>query len=89
MDTLLTMITVAGSIAAIIGLFFTYDSFRFSKRNILKRIEKKANQIRQIDKEIVNRYGLDKLYSHGGYITPLEAKKNKLQKEIEELRRLL
>ena len=76
--------SVVAAIAAIAGLWF---SLRSSKGSILKRIDRKEQQIREIDNAIIQRFGLN-----GGNVramTPMDAKRNRLCKEIAELKRKL
>ena len=71
-------------VAAVVSIL----SLRDSKRNIYKRIEKKEGQIKAIDRKLISKYGFDsKTRSRG--ITPHDADKDKLQKEIANLKRLL
>lgn len=76
--------SVVAAIAAIATLWF---SIRSSKGNILNRIDKKEQQIREINNALIQKYGL-----HDGRfraMTPLDAKRNRLQTEIDELKRKL
>lgn len=81
------VIGIIAMIAAVIGAVVGIISLRDSRRNILRRIDKKEAKIRQINHELVIRYGINQRY--GNFITPLQAKRNKLQADIEELKRLL
>lgn len=84
MDTIGTIAAVFGAIVATISLIY---SIRNSKGNILKRIDRKEEQIRKIDHELVLKYGLN---GRGiRCITPLDEKKERLQNEITELKRKL
>lgn len=76
--------SIIAAIAAIIALWYTIGA---SKGSILKRIDRKERQIQDIDNQLVRRYGLNR--GSGGFITPLDEKKAKLQAEIAELRRRL
>ncbi len=81
------IIGIIGMVAAVIGAVVGIVTLRDSRRNVLKRINRKEAQIRNIDYKLDIRYGLNR--GHGGLITPLHAKREKLQEEVEELRRLL
>lgn len=78
---------IASVIAAVAAIATFYFSVRTSKGNILKRIDRKEQQIREIDHKLTLRHGLNR--STGGPITPLDEKRRKLQEEINELRRKL
>lgn len=81
------IIGIIAMVAAVIGAIVGIISLRDSRRNIIRRLDKKEAKIRQIDHELVLRYGLNQ--RHGGLITPLHAKRDKLQADINELKRLL
>lgn len=61
---------ITGTIAAIIAAVFTIIGYRFTVRNskgyIIKQIEKKEEQIYQIEHQLVLKYGLN-----GRGISPL------------------
>jgi len=76
--------SVVAAIAAIAGLWF---SIRSSKGSILKRIDRKEQQIREIDNSIIQRFGLNG--SNVRAMTPMDVKRNKLCEEIAELKRKL
>lgn len=76
--------SVIAAIAAIIALWYTIGA---SKGSILKRIDRKERQIQEIDNKLVRMYGLNR--GRGGFITPLDEKKFKLQAEVAELKRRL
>lgn len=82
------VITIIGTIAAVVAAVVSILSLRDSKRNIYKRIEKKEGQIKAIDRKLISIYGFDSTTNSRG-ITPLDAKKEKLQEEIANLKRLL
>ncbi len=84
MDIVGIVVSVVAAIASVIALIFTV---RNSKGYILKRIDQKEKIIRNIDFKLVQLYGLNR--GQGGIITPLDARKSKLKKEIEELKRKL
>lgn len=83
MDT----IGIICSIIAAMGTVFSFLMWRDSKRNILKKIEKKENKISNLQNSLYRKYGLS--YSGRGYLDPLEVKKRKLQSEVDYLKKLL
>ena len=84
METIGVVASVVAALAAVITLWIT---IRNSKGNILKRIDKKEEQIREIDHQLFLRFGLNR--GVGGCITPLDMKKRSLQEEVSELKRKL
>ena len=78
------VISFIAAVAAIANMLFTITN---SKGYILKRIDHKEQEISKIDIQIVNKFGLNR--GRGGGITPLDAKRIKLEEEIEELKRKL
>jgi hypothetical protein len=84
-------IGMIGTIASIIAAVVAYMTLRFTVRNskgyILKQIDKKKKQIREIDIRLVKAYGLNRGRCHP--ITPLDEQKEKLEAEINELQRKL
>ncbi len=76
--------SVVAAFAAIVTLWF---SVRTSKGDMLRRIDKKKDQIRRIDEQQIRMYGLNGRPS--SIITPLDEKRSKLQSEISELERKL
>lgn len=73
--------SVIAAIAAIITLVFT---IRNSKSNVIKRIEQKQQQIQDLDFQFSKTYGLNaNMRMH----YPTQMKREKLEKEIEELRK--
>lgn len=79
--------TISSVIAAVASVAALWFSIRNSKGNILKRIDKKQEQIREIENQQVRMYGLNGRRSTA--ITPLDRKKARLQNEIAELQRKL
>ena len=76
------IITVIGAIAAIIAAIF---QIRNDKGRIRKRIEHKKKQLRKVNFELREKYG-NRNFSHR---TPEDAKKEKLERQIEELEKRL
>ena len=72
--------SVIAAVVAIITLFFT---IRNSKGNVIKRIERKQRQIQDLDNQFYRTYGLNaNMRMH----YPTQEKKDKLEKEIQELK---
>lgn len=82
MDSI-SIVTIIGSVAAVVG---TVYAIRNSKGSLLRRIDRKEDQIRKIEHALVLKYGL---YRGKGPMDPLDIKKEKLQNQIAELRRRL
>ena len=78
---------IASVIAAFAAIATLWFSVRTSKGNILRRIDRKEQQMREIEHQLTLRYGLNR--GSGGPITPLDEKRRRLQKEIIELKRKL
>ena len=85
MEKINVIISIIAAIAAVVSAVLSYNTLRYSKRNILKKLDKKQQQLSDI--EIAKRYGLN--YSPRGPINSLETKKRELQSEIENLQKLL
>lgn len=73
--------SVIAAIAAIITLIFT---IRNSKGNVIKRIERKQRQIQDLNTQFAKTYGLN---ANMSMHYPFWAKKDKLEAEINELRK--
>lgn len=82
--SIIDIIKIVGAIAAVVGTSFTILN---NKRIILRRIERKENRIRVIDHKLVLLYGLQRVSFHP--ITNLDRKKERLNNQIENLRRLI
>ena len=78
------IVKLIGAIAAVVGTSFTILN---SKGCILRRIERKEEQIRRIDHELVVRYGLHRNPFHPE--TWLDARRKRLSNQIDSLKRLL
>lgn len=73
--------SVIAAVVAIITLFFT---IRNSKGNVIKRIEHKQRQIQDLENQLYRTYGLNaNMRMH----YPTQEKKDKLEKEIQELKK--
>ena len=81
---LIDFIKVVGAFAAVIGTCYSISN---SKRTLLRRIDRKQSRIDRIDRLLDQKYGFNR--GNGGYLDPLDQKKERLQNEINELRRYL
>lgn len=79
MDNIGTIASVIAAIATTITLFFT---IRNSKGNIVKRIERKREQIRDLETQVCRIYGIN---VNARTISPWGWKISKLERQIEEL----
>ena len=82
--TFIDVIKVIGACAAIIGTCYSISN---SKRSILRRIDRKEAQIGRIDHQLDLRYGLNRGHSYP--LCDLDFKREKLEKQINELKRYL
>lgn len=81
---IIDIVKIIGAAAAVVGTCFSIWN---SKRIVLRRIENKKEKIRQIDHRLVLLYGL-----HRGSFHPqtyLDSKKERLNRQIESLQRLV
>ena len=86
MDTVGIICSIIAAFAGIITVIFSYLMWRDSKRNILKQIEKKHHKINQIEDQLF----LQRRSNFWGYGDgELKIKQDKLQTEIDYLKRLL
>lgn len=86
MDTVGIICSIIAAFAGIITVIFSYLMWRDSKRNILKQIEKKHHKINQIEDQLF----LQRRSNFWGYGDgELKIKQDKLQSEIDYLKRLL
>ena len=81
METIGIIASVIAAISAIITLIFT---IRNSKGNIVKRIERKQQQVQDLEQRLYRTHGLN---ANIGMYPPFWKKKEKLEREIEELRK--
>ena len=80
---IISIVTIIGAVAAVIGTVYAIQN---SKGSILRRIDRKEEQIRRINHALVLKYGLNRGF---GPMDSLDVKKEKLQNQITELRRRL
>lgn len=86
MDTVGIICSIIAALAGIITVIFSYLMWRDSKRNILKQIEKKHHKINQIENQLF----LQRRSNFWGWGDgELKMKQDKLQSEIDYLKRLL
>ena len=86
MDTVGIICSIIAAFAGIITVIFSYLMWRDSKRNILKQIEKKHHKINQIENLLFLQRRSNFLGWGDG---ELKMKQDKLQSEIDYLKRLL
>lgn len=84
MLTLLDTIKIIGAFAAVVGTTF---NIRNSKQGLLWRIDRKSEQLRKVDHDLVVKYGLHRGTLHP--ITALDKRKSRLERQINDLKRLL
>lgn len=89
MERIGIIVSVVGAVASIIAAVAGVVTYTFTKRmskgNIKRRIAAKERQISDIQNQIYRRYGL-RDNGTGRALSSLDYKKEKLQKEIEDLR---
>ena len=83
------IVSVVGAVASIIAAIFGVKSYKYAKKmsrgNIRRQIAAKERQIREIDNQLVRKFGIYDT-GRGRALTALDRKKEKLQAEIEDLR---
>lgn len=87
MDIAVLICSIIAAVTGVASLIIAIHTRRDSKRSILKQIKNKKRQIREIDNRLFSQFGAT--YSNRGSIHPLEEKKEKLQSEINYLKKLL
>lgn len=89
MERVVTIVSVAGAVASIIAAVAGVITYKFTKKmsrgNIRRQIAAKERQIREIDNQLVRKFGIYDT-GRGRALTALDMKKEKLQEEIEDLR---
>lgn len=89
MERVVTIVSVAGAVASIIAAVAGVITYKFTKKmsrgNIRRQIAAKERQIREIDNQLVRKFGIYDT-GRGRALSPLDMKKRKLQEEIEDLR---
>ena len=78
-------IGIIASVASIIAAIAAVATLRYTRGNIRRRIAAKEREISMIDIQLVNIFGLND-NGTGRAMTSLDYKKEKLQREIEDLR---
>ena len=83
------IVSVVGALASIIAAILGVKSYKYAKKmsrgNIRRQIAAKERQIREIDNQLVRKFGIYDT-GRGRALTALDMKKRKLQEEIEDLR---
>ena len=83
------ILSVVGAVASIIAAVAGVLTYKFTKKmsrgNIRRQIAAKERQIREIDNQLVRKFGIYDT-GCGRALSPLDMKKRKLQEEIEDLR---
>lgn len=86
MDTVGIICSIIAAFAGIITVIFSYLMWRDSKRSLLKQIEKKKHRINRIEDQLF----LQRRSNFGGWgDSELKMKQDKLQSEINYLKKLL
>ena len=79
-----TIASIVAAITGIVAMITGIVAIRNSKGNVIKRIERKQRQIQDLDTQFARTYGLN---ANMSMHYPTQHKKNRLEKEIEELRK--
>lgn len=83
------IVSVVGAVASIIAAVAGVVTYKFTKKmsrgNIRRQIAAKERQIREIDNQLVRKFGIYDT-GCGRALTSLDMKKRKLEEEIEDLR---
>ena len=89
MEKVNIIVSVVCAVASIIAAIFGVKSYKYAKKmsrgNIRRQIAAKERQIREIDNQLVRKFGINDT-GRGRALTALDRKKEKLQAEIEDLR---
>lgn len=81
------VIGIIGAVASVVAAVFVIIEFRYSKVNLIRRIDRKNERIQAIDNKQIRMNGLN---GRGiGPMTALDIEKDKLQNEVKELNRYL
>ena len=84
---IMEVIGIIGAVASVVAAVFVIIEFRYSKVNLIRRIDRKNERIQAIDNKQIRMYGLN---GRGiGPMTALDIEKYKLQNEVKELNRYL
>ena len=82
------IVSVVGALASIIAAVAGVVTYKFTKKmsrgNIRRQIAAKERQIREIDNQLVRKFGIYDT-GRGRALTALDMKKEKLQEEIDDL----
>ena len=87
MDIVVLVCSIIAAITGVASLIVAILTRHDSKRSLLRQIDRREQEINEIDNRIFRLYGPD--YSGRGPINSFEAKKRKLQSEVDYLNKLL
>lgn len=86
MNDIGTIASIIAAITGIVAMITGIIAIRNSKGNVIKRIERKQAQIQELNNWFARTYGLnDDMRRHYDVLE----KREKLEKEIEELRKMI
>ena len=84
MDSIGTIASIIAAITGIVAMITGIIAIRNSKGNVIKRIERKQQKIQDLDNWFARTYGLnDNMRRH----YDIQEKRDKLEREIAELRK--
>ena len=84
MNTIGIIASIIAAITGIVAMITGIVAIRNSKGNVIKRIERKQQEIRDLDNQFARTYGLN---ANMSMYSPYWEKKDKLEAEINELRK--
>ena len=87
MDIVVLVCSIIAAVTGVASLIVAILTRKDGKRSLLRQIDRKEREINEIDNRIFRLYGPD--YSGSGPINSFEAKKRKLQSEVDYLNKLL
>ena len=86
MNDIGTLASIIAAITGIVAMITGIIAIRNSKGNVIKRIERKQRKNSEIENQFYREFGLN---ANPSMHYPTWGKKGKLEKEIEELRKLI
>ena len=84
MNDIGTIASIVAAITGIVAMITGIVAIRNSKGNVIKRIDRKQKQIQDLDNQFYRTYGLN---ANMGMHYPTKEKKDRLEAEINELRK--
>lgn len=87
MDIVVLVCSIIAAVTGVASLIVAILTRKDGKRSLLRQFDRKEREINEIDNRIFRLYGPD--YSGRGPINSFEAKKRKLQSEVDYLNKLL